>query len=54
MKITISFDQFLVNGGTPVSNIQLAANLRRLRTDHNYTQTEIGETINICRQAYSK
>ena len=37
----------------PVSNIQLAANLRRLRTDHNYTQTQIGEKLNISRQAYS-
>lgn len=53
MKITALFDQFLVNGGTPVSNIQLAANLRRLRTDHNYTQTQIGEKLNISRQAYS-
>lgn len=36
-----------------VSNIQLAANLRRLRNDHNYTQTQIGEKLSISRQAYS-
>ena len=36
-----------------MSNIQLAANLHRLRTDHNYTQAQIGEQLNISRQAYS-
>ncbi len=36
-----------------MSNIQLAANLRRLRTDHGYTQTQIGRKLNISRQAYS-
>lgn len=36
-----------------MSNIQLAENLRRLRTDHNYTQTQIGDKLNISRQAYS-
>ena len=36
-----------------MSNVQLAANLRRLRTDHNYTQAQIGEQLNISRQAYS-
>ena len=36
-----------------MSNIQLAANLRRLRTDHNCTQAQIGEQLNISRQAYS-
>lgn len=36
-----------------MSNIQLEANLRRLRLDHNYTQTQIGEKLNISRQAYS-
>ena len=36
-----------------VSNIQLAANLRRLRNDHNYTQAQIGEKLSISRQAYS-
>lgn len=36
-----------------MSNIQMAANLRRLRTDHNYTQTQIAEMLNISRQAYS-
>lgn len=36
-----------------MSNIQLAANLRRLRTDHDYTQTQIGRMLNISRQAYS-
>lgn len=40
-------------GGTFVSNIQLAANLRRLRNDHNYTQMLIGRKLNISRQAYS-
>ena len=40
-------------GGVSVSNIQLAANLRRLRTDHGYTQTQIAERLNISRQAYS-
>lgn len=36
-----------------MSNIQLAANLRRLRDDHNYTQMQIGRKLNISRQAYS-
>ena len=36
-----------------MSNIQLAANLLRLRTDHEYTQTQIGAKLNISRQAYS-
>ena len=36
-----------------MSNIQLAANLRRLRIDHKYTQEQIGEKLNISRQAYS-
>lgn len=36
-----------------MSNIQLAANLRRLRADHEYTQTQIGAKLNISRQAYS-
>lgn len=36
-----------------MSNIQLAANLLRLRTDHDYTQTQIGSKLNISRQAYS-
>lgn len=40
-------------GGVSVSNIQLAANLRRLRSDHNYTQTQLGRKLNISRQAYS-
>ena len=40
-------------GGVSVSNIQLAANLRRLRNDHNYTQTQLGKKLNISRQAYS-
>lgn len=40
-------------GGVSVSNIQLAANLRRLRNDHNYTQTQLGRKLNISRQAYS-
>lgn len=36
-----------------MSNIQLAANLRRLRKEHNYTQMQIAEKLNISRQAYS-
>ena len=36
-----------------MANIQLAENLRRLRTDHDYTQTQIGDKLNISRQAYS-
>ena len=36
-----------------MSNIQLAANLRRLRADHEYTQTQICAKLNISRQAYS-
>lgn len=37
----------------PVSNIQLAVNLRRLRLDNNYTQKQIAEMLNLSRQAYS-
>ena len=36
-----------------MSNIQLAINLRRLRLDHDYTQKQIGEMLNLSRQAYS-
>lgn len=36
-----------------MANIQLAENLRRLRDDYNYTQTQIAEKLNISRQAYS-
>ena len=36
-----------------MSNIQLAENLRRLREDYGYTQKQIGEKLNISRQAYS-
>lgn len=36
-----------------MANIQLTENLRRLRTDHDYTQTQIGDKLNISRQAYS-
>ncbi len=36
-----------------MSIIQLANNLRRLRTENNYTQEQIGEKLNISRQAYS-
>lgn len=36
-----------------MSNIQLVENLRRLRADHNYTQKEISDRLNISRQAYS-
>ncbi|MCC2253692.1 helix-turn-helix domain-containing protein [Ruminococcus sp. CLA-AA-H200] len=34
-------------------NIQLSANLKRLRCDHDYTQEQIGRKLNISRQAYS-
>lgn len=34
-------------------NIQLTANLHRLRTEHQYTQTQISKKLNISRQAYS-
>ena len=30
-----------------MSNIQLAINLRRLRLDHDYTQKQIGEMLNL-------
>ena len=36
-----------------MSNIQLSANLKKLRTDHNYTQKQIAKLLNISRQAYS-
>lgn len=36
-----------------MSIIQLADNLHRLRTENNYTQEQIGEKLNISRQAYS-
>ena len=36
-----------------MANIQLAANLRRLRSDHDYTQAQISDKLNISRQAYS-
>lgn len=36
-----------------MANIQLAENLRKLRDDYNYTQTQIAEKLNISRQAYS-
>ena len=36
-----------------MSIIQLANNLRRLRTENNYTQEQISEKLNISRQAYS-
>ena len=36
-----------------MANIQLSANLKRLRTDHDYTQTKIAKMLNISRQAYS-
>lgn len=36
-----------------MSIIQLSNNLRRLRTENNYTQEQIGEKLNISRQAYS-
>ena len=36
-----------------MANIQLAVNLRRLRTDHDYTQAQISDKLNISRQAYS-
>lgn len=36
-----------------MSNIQLTANLFRLRTEYNLTQTQISKKLNISRQAYS-
>ena len=36
-----------------VSNIQLTDNLVRLRKAYNYTQQQIGDKLNISRQAYS-
>ena len=36
-----------------MSNIQLAANLQRLRKDHHFTQTQFSKKLNISRQAYS-
>ena len=36
-----------------MANVQLVENLRRLRADHEYTQTQIGAKLNISRQAYS-
>lgn len=36
-----------------MANIQLADNLRRLRTEYDYTQTQISQKLNISRQAYS-
>ena len=37
--------RFLINGGVFVSNIQLAANLQRLRKDHHFTQTQFSKKI---------
>ena len=36
-----------------VSNVQLTDNLVRLRKAYNYTQKQIGDKLNISRQAYS-
>ena len=36
-----------------VSNVQLTDNLVRLRKAYNYTQLQIGDKLNISRQAYS-
>lgn len=36
-----------------MSNIQLTANLRRLREEHHYTQAQLSGKLNISRQAYS-
>ena len=36
-----------------VSNVQLTDNLVRLRKAYNYTQQQIGDKLNISRQAYS-
>lgn len=36
-----------------VSNVQLTDNLVRLRKSYNYTQKQIGDKLNISRQAYS-
>ena len=36
-----------------MSNVQLTDNLVRLRKAYNYTQQQIGDKLNISRQAYS-
>ena len=36
-----------------MSNVQLTDNLVRLRKAYNYTQKQIGDKLNISRQAYS-
>lgn len=36
-----------------MSNVQLTDNLVRLRKSYNYTQKQIGDKLNISRQAYS-
>ena len=35
-----------------MSNVQLTDNLVRLRKSYNYTQKQIGDKLNISRQAY--
>ena len=36
-----------------MANVQLAANLRKLRKEHHYTQEQLGEMLHITHQAYS-
>ena len=36
-----------------MANIQLSANLKRLRTDHDYTQTKIAKMLNISKHQLS-
>ena len=43
----------LKHGGDTMSNIQLANNLRFLRTKHKLTQDDLSSLLNISRQAYS-
>ena len=47
------YQQFFCKWRCAVSNIQLTDNLVRLRKAYNYTQQQIGDKLNISRQAYS-
>ena len=47
------YQQFFRKWRCAVSNVQLTHNLVRLRKAYNYTQQQIGDKLNISRQAYS-
>ena len=47
------YQQFFCKWRCAVSNVQLTDNLVRLRKAYNYTQQQIGDKLNISRQAYS-